>query len=111
MHNIRLVKGPARCTLLMNPADAAARGLSHGESVVVESRVGAIPLPLEVSEEMMAGTVSIPHGWGHARPGVQAQVAVAHPGASINDVTDELAVDAATGGAAFSGVPVHVRRA
>ncbi len=112
MHNsIRLVKGPARCTLLMNPADAAARGLSHGEAVVVESRVGAIPLPLEVSEEMMAGTVSIPHGWGHARPGVRAQVAVAHPGASINDVTDELAVDALTGGAAFSGVPVHVRRA
>jgi anaerobic selenocysteine-containing dehydrogenase len=112
MHNsLRLVKGPARCTLLMNPADAAARGLSPGEAVVVESRVGAIPLPLEVSEEMMAGTVSIPHGWGHARPGVVAQVATAHPGASINDVTDELAVDALTGGAAFSGVPVQVRRA
>ena len=112
MHNSRrLVKGPERCTLLMHPADAAARGLSHGEAVVVESRVGSIPLPLEVSEEMMAGTVSVPHGWGHARPGVLAHVATAHPGASINDVTDELAIDALTGGAAFSGVPVHVRRA
>ncbi len=112
MHNsLRLVKGPPRCTLLMSPTDAAARGLLHGEPVVVESRVGEIPMPLEVSEEMMPGTVSIPHGWGHGRPGVVAQVAVAHAGASINDVTDEQAVDALTGGAAFSGVPVQVRRA
>ena len=112
MHNSpRLVKGPVRCTLLMHPDDATARGLSHGEPVVVESRVGAIPLPLEVSEEMMPGTVSIPHGWGHGRAGVKAAVAQAHPGASINDLTDELAIDALTGGAAFSGVPVHVRRA
>jgi anaerobic selenocysteine-containing dehydrogenase len=112
MHNsLRLVKGPPRCTLLMHPGDAEARGLSQGESVVVESRVGAIPLPLEVSEEMMPGTVSIPHGWGHGRTGVQTAVASAHAGASINDLTDELAVDALTGGAAFSGVPVQVRRA
>lgn len=111
MHNsLRLVKGPVRCTLLMHPADAKARGLSHGESVVVESRVGAIPIPLEVSEEMMPGTVSIPHGWGHGRSGVLQGIASAHAGASINDLTDELAVDVLTGGAAFSGVPVQVRR-
>ncbi len=112
MHNsLRLVKGPPRCTLLMHPEDAAMRGLTHGEPVVVQSRAGAIPLPLEVSEEMMPGTVSIPHGWGHGRDGVLAQVATAHPGASINDLTDERLVDALTGAAAFSGVPVQVRRA
>ena len=112
MHNsLRLVKGPARCTLLMHPTDAAARGLPDGATVLVESRVGEISLPLEVTEEMMPGTVSIPHGWGHGRAGVVASVAAAHAGSSINDVTDELAVDALTGGAAFSGVPVHVRRA
>jgi anaerobic selenocysteine-containing dehydrogenase len=111
MHNsLRLVKGPPRCTLLMHPEDAAARGLTHGDAVVVESRVGGISVPLEVSEEMMPGTVSIPHGWGHGRTGIQAAVASAHPGASVNDLTDEMAVDALTGGAAFSGVPVHVRR-
>jgi anaerobic selenocysteine-containing dehydrogenase len=112
MHNSqRLVKGPVRCTLLMNPQDAAARGLANGQSVRVDSRVGSIPLPLEVSEEMMPGTVSIPHGWGHGRPGVQATVAVAHPGVSVNDLTDDQAVDALTGGAAFSGVPVYVQPA
>jgi anaerobic selenocysteine-containing dehydrogenase len=112
MHNSeRLVKGPVRCTLLMHPLDAAARGLVHGQPVRVESRVGSIPLPLEVTEEMMPGTVSAPHGWGHGRRGVQATVASAHAGASINDLTDDQAVDALTGGAAFSGVPVHVRAA
>jgi anaerobic selenocysteine-containing dehydrogenase len=112
MHNsLRLVKGPVRCTLLMHPQDAAARGLVNGQSVRVDSRVGSVPLPLEVSEEMMPGTVSIPHGWGHGRPGVKATVASAHPGVSLNDLTDELAVDALTGGAAFSGVPVRVRPA
>lgn len=111
MHNsLRLVKGPVRCTLLMHPKDAAARELAQGETVVVESRVGSIPLPLEVTEDMMPGTVSIPHGWGHGRPGVRAAVAAAHAGASINDLTDDLAIDALTGGAAFSGLPVHVRR-
>jgi anaerobic selenocysteine-containing dehydrogenase len=110
MHNsLRLVKGPVRCTLLMHPHDANARGLSDGAQVVVESRVGSVSVPLEVSAEMMPGTVSLPHGWGHARSGVKAAIARAHPGASINDVTDDLAVDALTGGAAFSGVPVHVR--
>jgi len=52
--------------------------------------------------------VSIPHGWGHGRPGVQTRVAAAHPGVSINDLTDDQAVDALTGGAAFSGIPVRV---
>ncbi len=112
MHNsLRLVKGPPRCTMLMHPTDAAARGLAHGDAVVVESRVGGIPLPLEVSEEMMPGTVSIPHGWGHGRSGVEASVARSHAGVSINDLTDELEVDALTGGAAFSGTLVRVRRA
>jgi anaerobic selenocysteine-containing dehydrogenase len=111
MHNsLRLVKGPVRCTLLMHPEDAKARELTQGETVVVESRVGSIPLPLEVTEEMMPGTVSIPHGWGHGRSGVKAAVAAAHAGASINDLTDDLAIDALTGGAAFSGLPVRVRR-
>ena len=109
MHNSqRLVKGPERCTLLMHPGDASARGLRSGQLVRVESRVGSIPIPLEVSEEMMPGTVSIPHGWGHGRPGVQTRVAAAHPGVSINDLTDDQAVDALTGGAAFSGIPVRV---
>jgi anaerobic selenocysteine-containing dehydrogenase len=109
MHNsARLVKGPARCTLLMHPKDAAARGLAGGQRVRVSSRVGAVEVPLEVSDAMMPGVVSLPHGWGHGAEGTRLAVANAHPGASLNDLTDPLAVDALTGNAAFSGTPVEV---
>jgi anaerobic selenocysteine-containing dehydrogenase len=110
MHNSeRLVKGKDRCTLLMHPDDAEARQLEDGQMVEVASRVGKLCLRLEVSPAIMPGVVSIPHGWGHDRPGVQLQVAQQHAGVSLNDLTDERQVDALTGNAAFSGVPVQVR--
>lgn len=68
-------------------------------------------LPIEVSEEMMPGVVSIPHGWGHGRHGVQLRVARQNPGASINDVTDQLSTDALCGTAAFNGTWVSVEAA
>lgn len=109
MHNVpRLMRGKDRCTLLMHPDDADARQLEDGMRVRVCSRVGEVSLPVEVSEEMMPGVVSMPHGWGHGRDGVQLSTATKQPGASINDLTDELAVDQLTGNAAFSGVPVTV---
>jgi anaerobic selenocysteine-containing dehydrogenase len=109
MHNSeRLVKGKDRCTLLMNPHDAESRGLQDNQQVCVRSRVGEIELPLEISDEMMPGVVSIPHGWGHGRPGVQMATAQQHAGVSINDLTDEQMLDELTGNAAFSGVPVTV---
>jgi anaerobic selenocysteine-containing dehydrogenase len=112
MHNSeRLVKGKPRCTLLIHPDDAAARGLRDGEVATVRSRVGAVSLPVEVSDEIMRGVVSIPHGWGHDRPGTRTRVAEAHPGVSINDVTDDTLVDLLAGTASLSGVPVTVQRA
>jgi anaerobic selenocysteine-containing dehydrogenase len=112
MHNsLRLVKGPERCTLLMHPEDAARRGLSPAERVRVSSRVGSIELKVEVTDEMMPGVVSIPHGWGHDRPGIQVETAALHAGASINDLTDDLEIDALSGNAAFSAVPVRVEPA
>lgn len=112
MHNSRrLVRGRPQCTLLMNPADAARRRLSEGQKVSVSSRTGSVVLPIEVSEEMMPGVVSIPHGWGHGRHGVQLRVARQNPGASINDVTDQLSTDALCGTAAFNGTWVSVEAA
>src|SRR4030095_1813533 len=109
MHNSqRLVKGPERCTLLMHPDDARARGLAQGQTVQVRSRVGSIPVRLELTDAVMPGVVSLPHGWGHGRPGVQLRVATAHAGVSVNDLTDDQAVDALLGTAAFGGTPVHV---
>lgn len=112
MHNsVRLVKGPRRCTLKMNPGDAGARSLAHGDRVRVTSRAGSVVVELDVSDEMMPGVVSLPHGWGHDRPGVQLRVAAEHAGASINDLTDELSVDELSGTAVLNGVPVTVERA
>jgi anaerobic selenocysteine-containing dehydrogenase len=112
MHNApRLLKGADRCTLLMHPADAARRGLVTGEHVAVRSRAGAVTVPLEVTQDIAQGVVSLPHGWGHGRPGTRLTVAAAHPGASLNDLTDELRIDAVSGNAAFSGVEVTVERA
>jgi anaerobic selenocysteine-containing dehydrogenase len=112
LHNSeRLVKeNPAkpRCTILMHPIDAADRDLLHGQKVVVRSRVGSIMLPVEISEEIMRGVVSIPHGWGHDRSGNQQSVAQQHAGASINDLTDQQTVDALCGTAAFNGTAVTV---
>lgn len=109
MHNSqRLVKGKPQCTILMHPADAAHRRLATGEKVVVRSRVGSIVVPVEVSDEMMPGVVSIPHGWGHDRPGNQLEVAQQHAGESINDLTDNQSIDALCGTAAFNGTPVTI---
>jgi anaerobic selenocysteine-containing dehydrogenase len=109
MHNVpRLMRGKDRCTLLMHPDDAAARGLANGALVEVASRTGTIRAPLEVSDEMKPGVVSLPHGWGHHRPGTRLATAAAHPGASLNDVTDDARIDALSGNAALSGVPVTV---
>jgi Anaerobic dehydrogenases, typically selenocysteine-containing len=70
--------------------------------------VGSIVLPVEISEEIMRGVVSIPHGWGHDRDGNQQTVAQQHAGASINDLTDQQSLDALCGTAAFNGTTVTV---
>ena len=112
MHNYhRLVKGKPRHQLLMNPEDLASRGLSDGQRVRVSSRVGVIEVEVLGSPDMMKGVVSLPHGWGHARPGVQMTIASGQPGSSANDLTDECQLDELSGNAALNGVPVTVAAA
>jgi anaerobic selenocysteine-containing dehydrogenase len=112
MHNYhRLVKGKPRHQLLMHPADLSQRGLADGQRVRVRSRIGVIEVEVAASEDMMAGVVSLPHGWGHARPGVKMAIASEQPGASANDLTDERQLDALSGNAALNGVPVHIEAA
>ncbi len=111
MHNSeRLVKGKDRCLLLMHPEDAAQRGLVDGVRAKVHSRIGALEVTVHTTDEMMPGVVSLPHGWGHARKGVNLRVANAHAGVSLNDLTDELFVDALSGNASLSGLEVSVER-
>jgi anaerobic selenocysteine-containing dehydrogenase len=70
--------------------------------------VGAVQVPLELSDEVMRGVVSLPHGFGHSRPGTRMRVAEANAGVSLNDLTDDQEVDELSGNAAFSGIPVSV---
>lgn len=112
MHNsARLMKGKSRCTVMMSRKDADRMGVSNGTMVAVRSRVGEVTLPAEVTEDMMVGVVSIPHGFGHGRDGVQLGIATHHAGVSLNDLTDDQSVDLLSGNAAFSGVPVMVEAA
>ncbi len=112
MHNaLRLVKGRAACTLLVHPDDAAQRGLATGDVALVRSRVGEVRVAVELSDDVARGVVCLPHGYGHDRPAVALSVARAHAGASLNDLSDELRVDALSGNAAFSGTPVFVAKA
>ncbi len=113
MHNFpRLMRGRDRCTLLMHPEDAERMGLATDPDarprVAVRSRSGRVEVPVQVTDSMMPGVVSLPHGWGHHRPGVRLGEASNKPGASLNDLTDEQRVDPVSGNAAFSGVPVEV---
>jgi anaerobic selenocysteine-containing dehydrogenase len=112
MHNYqRLVKGKDRSLLLMHPQDAARLGVQDGQTVKVSSRVGTVVVAVEASDEMMPGVVSLPHGWGHHRKGTQAQVAQAHAGVSVNDLTDDRYLDDLSGNAALNGVPVTITAA
>ena len=108
MHNTaRLMKGKERCTLMIHPEDASRIGVKSGDLVTVSSRVGRVSAPADVTDDMMPGVVSLPHGFGHGLDGVRLRVATDRPGVSVNDLTDELALDL-SGNAALSGVPVTV---
>ena len=112
LHNLpSLVSGPERCTMLVNPTDAARLGLRNGTMAKVSSRVGSIDLPVTLTEEIMSGVVSIPHGWGHDLPGAALEVAAARPGVNSNLLTDEILLDPLSGTSVLSGIPVVVESA
>ncbi len=110
MHNLpALVKGRSdRCTLQVCAVDADAIGLVHGGSARVTSRVGSIVAPVEITDDVMPGVVSLPHGWGHDDPASRLRVANAHPGVNANVLTDDRAYDEASGTAVLFGTPVRV---
>ena len=109
MHNVKvLVSGKDRCTLLIHPDDAAARGVDDGAVAVVSSSNGSIEVPAEVSDEMMPGVVSLPHGWGHDKPGTRQSVAREHAGVNNNLLAPPDFLDVPSGNAAVNGIPVEV---
>ena len=112
MHNLpALVKGRNRCTLQMSPHDATRLRISNGGSARITSRVGSVVAPVEVTEDLMPGVVSLPHGWGHNVEDTQMSVANAHAGVNTNFLTDNQAYDTASGTAVLFGTPVTVKPA
>ena len=106
----RLAKGPLRCTLMIAPADAEARGIADGDMVAVASGAGRVEVPAEITDTVMQGVVSMPHGFGHGRKGVRLSVARERPGVSLNDLTERSRIDPLSGNAALVGTPVTVER-
>lgn len=109
MHNIEpLIKGADRCTLQVHPDDARRLGLSDGGRAEITSRVGSIQLPVEVSDSLMPGVVSAPHGWGHDVPGARLSVAATKPGVNTNVLTDDELLDVISGNSVLNGIPVSI---
>jgi anaerobic selenocysteine-containing dehydrogenase len=109
MHNLDvLVKGKERCTLLVNPADAERLGLVDGGCATVRSRVGCVEAPVEVTDAIAPGTVSLPHGWGHDAPGSRLDVASRRPGVNTNALTDGAIVDPLSGNGQLNAIPVEI---
>jgi anaerobic selenocysteine-containing dehydrogenase len=109
MHNLpALVKGKESCTLHVHPDDAERLGLGDGGLALVRSSAGSLEAPVEVTDAIMPGVVSIPHGWGHAAAGVRMGVASAHAGVNSNVLADESVVEPLSGNAVLNGIPVEV---
>ena len=111
LHNSpRMVKGNNRCTLQLHPDDGKAHGIDDGDKVSVKSRVGQLTVEAEITDAIMPGVVSIPHGWGHNKKGIKLSVASQTPGVNTNILTDDLQVDELSGNAVLNGVPVMLEK-
>jgi len=109
MHNLPvLAKGAARCIALVNPVDAVRLGLQNGGRARIEHDGRSIEAEVEITDEMMPGVVSLPHGWGHDQPAAQLKVAAANPGANLNALMDENRRDPLSGNAVLSGMEVQM---
>jgi anaerobic selenocysteine-containing dehydrogenase len=109
MHNlVPLVRGKDRCTAWLHPDDAERFGLFSGDVATISSRAGSVEVPVEVTDAIMPGVVSIPHGWGHDVDGSRQSVARAHAGVNSNLLGDEQVIEPLSGNAVLNGIPVQV---
>ena len=108
-HNLQvLAKGRNRCTALLNPLDAARLSLSAGAVARISTAIGAIEIPVAITDTIMPGVISVPHGWGHDMDGTELDIARRNPGVNFNHIVDQRLMDLPSGNAVLSGIPVHV---
>jgi anaerobic selenocysteine-containing dehydrogenase len=109
LHNVpALMKGKDRCTLLIHPDDAMRCGVSDNDVVTVKSEAGEIKVPVEITDSIKPGVVSMPHGWGHGKPGTRMSVANSSPGANTNALSPPTFIDEPSGNGALNGIPVTI---
>ncbi|MFV0136894.1 molybdopterin oxidoreductase family protein [Streptomyces sp. HMX87] len=109
MHNIpALTGGSNRCTVHINPEDAERLGVRDGAAVRVKGAGGEVTAPAEVTDAIRTGVVSLPHGWGHDRPGTRLRHAADDPGVNVNQLLDGSLLDPLSGNAVLNGVPVEL---
>jgi anaerobic selenocysteine-containing dehydrogenase len=112
MHNLDiLVKGKNRCTLQINPDDAARLKVGDGDSVVVTSDTGSVTVPAAVTDRIMPGVVSLPHGWGHTSEGASLDTAAKRPGVNSNLLSPTDLIDPLSGNATLTAIPVELAAA
>jgi len=112
MHNApSLMKGGRSCDLFVHPGDAGRLGIADGATAEISSRVGSLRTRVRVTDAVMPGVVSLPHGWGHDREGIDLGIASANPGVSINDLVDEKQAEPLASASIMNGVAVEVRPA
>lgn len=110
MHNLPALSGGSnRCTLQIHPDDAARLGVT--DLAVVTGPGGTLEVPVEITDAIRPGVVSLPHGWGHTAPGTRMSVAAQHPGVNVNSLLDDSLMDPLSGTAVLNGVPVEVAAA
>jgi anaerobic selenocysteine-containing dehydrogenase len=112
LHNVRsLAKGPDRARLMIHPSDAARLSLANGSLARVATRTGEATVHVEITDEVMPGVVSLPHGFGHQSAATTLRVAGALPGVSANVLTDEQNIEPIIGTSILNGVPVTITAA
>ncbi|WAZ20661.1 molybdopterin oxidoreductase family protein [Streptomyces cinnabarinus] len=109
MHNVpALTGGTNRCTVHIHPDDAEKLGVRDGAAVRLKGAGGEVTAPVEVTDAVRAGVVSLPHGWGHDRPGTRMSHALKDPGVNVNQLLDGTLLDPLSGNAVLNGVPVEL---
>ncbi|MEU7280577.1 molybdopterin oxidoreductase family protein [Streptomyces sp. NPDC045431] len=109
LHNIPALNGGTNtCTLQVHPDDAARLGLTDGAPARVKGAGGELQAPVEITDAVRRGVVSLPHGWGHDRPGTRLAVASTRPGVNVNQLLDGTLLDPLSGTAVLNGFPVEV---
>jgi formate dehydrogenase len=112
MHNARLLMRGGRVhAARVHPDDAEDHGIEDGEPCRISSPHGSIELPALVTDEIVAGTVAVPHGWGHQRGGWS--VAREAGGANVNALSSSEPEDLErlAGMAHLNGIPVRIELA